>query len=493
MQKLESLTFINSYARLPDDFHDRPLPAPFPNPYRVAFNEKAAALIGLDPAEADRPEFVNAFTGQVPLPGMEPVSMVYAGHQFGVYVPRLGDGRAVVLGEVEAPGGGRWELQLKGSGPTRFSRGADGRAVLRSTIREYLASEAMHALGIPTTRALTILGSDLPVFRERQETAAILVRLAPSHVRFGSFEYFAHSGRTDRLRELADYVISEHYPELAGVDNPCLALLEAVIGRTADLIARWQAVGFAHGVMNTDNMSILGLTIDYGPYGFLDAYQPGFICNHSDPGGRYAFDQQPRIALWNLACLAQALLPLLDADEETALEKAKTALERFNVLFAEAWLGLMGAKLGLLEVHEGDRELVTRVLDLMAGSGVDYTRFFRALGRFHEPGWYAGIRWGFREPEAFDAWMGDYCDRLDREDRPDDERLAHMLSVNPKYILRNYMAQMAIIRAEQYRDFSEVARLRRLLERPFDEQPEMEAYANLPPDWAQEIAVSCSS
>jgi serine/tyrosine/threonine adenylyltransferase len=492
MHKLEDLKFINSYARLPEAFHDRPEPAPFPKPYRVAFNENAAALIGLDPEEASRAEFVNAFTGQVPLPGMEPVSMVYAGHQFGVYVPRLGDGRAVVLGEVEAAEG-RWELQLKGSGPTRFSRGADGRAVLRSAIREYLASEAMHGLGIPTTRALAIFGSDMPVYREQVESAAILVRMAPTHVRFGSFEYFAHSGEEQRLRELGDYVISHHYPELAERDNPYLALLETVIERTADLIARWQAVGFAHGVMNTDNMSILGLTMDYGPYGFIDAYEPGFICNHSDYTGRYAFDQQPRIAWWNLACLAQALLPLLDDDENAGSEKARAALEPFNDLFADSFLGLMRAKLGFLESHAGDHELVTRLLDLMARSRVDYTRFFRVVGRFHEPGWIAGIRWGFSEPEDFDAWMGDYCDRLDQEDRPDDERLAHMLSVNPKYILRNYLAHIAIEQAEKIRDFSEVDRLRRLLEHPFDEQPEMDAYADQPPEWAKEISVSCSS
>jgi uncharacterized protein YdiU (UPF0061 family) len=492
MQKLEDLKFINTYARLPDAFHDRPMPAPFPQPYRVAFNERAAALIGLHPEEADRAEFVNAFTGQVPLPGMEPVSMIYAGHQFGVYVPQLGDGRAVVLGEVQTPEGGRWELQLKGSGPTRFSRGADGRAVLRSTIREYLASEAMHALGIPTTRALTILGSDLPVYRERVESAAILVRMAPSHVRFGSFEYFAHGGYPARLRELADFVIAHHYPELADQENPYQALLETVIRRTADLMARWQAVGFAHGVMNTDNMSILGLTIDYGPYGFMDAYQPGFICNHSDHRGRYAFDQQPRIAWWNLACLAQALLPLLHEDEAAGVELAKAALDRFNGLFASRWTALMGAKLGLAETRRADLELIERLLSLMAESAVDYTRFFRALGRFHEGDWLNDLCAAFHEPGAFDAWLADYRARLGSEGREDAVRLAEMLAVNPKYVLRNYLAQVAIARAEQ-KDFSDVERLQRLLERPFDEQPEMEAYAALPPDWADEIAVSCSS
>ncbi|MFN2349205.1 MAG: YdiU family protein [Thioalkalivibrio sp.] len=493
MQKLESLKFVNSYARLAEAFYDRPPPAPFPEPYRIAFNEQAAALIGLDPEEAHRAEFVNAFTGQVPLPGMEPVSMIYAGHQFGVYVPQLGDGRAVLLGEVKTPEGQRWELQLKGSGPTRFSRGADGRAVLRSTIREYLASEAMHGLGIPTTRALTILGSDMPVYRERVESAAILVRMAPSHVRFGSFEYFAHSGYGERLQELADYVIAHHYPALAEHHNPYLGLLETVVERTAGMVARWQAVGFAHGVMNTDNMSILGLTIDYGPYGFLDAYAPGFICNHSDHRGRYAFDQQPRIAWWNLACLAQALLPLLDEDEPAGVELAKGVLDRYNELFAKAWLELMGAKLGFVESQAQDHELVNRLLSLMQDSAVDYTRFFRALGHFHEADWLADLRAAFREPQAFDAWIADYRARLAGEGRDDQTRLAHMLSVNPKYILRSYLAQMAITRAEQDRDFSEVDRLRRLLERPFDEQPEMEAYAGLPPDWADEIVVSCSS
>ncbi|MEW6613804.1 MAG: protein adenylyltransferase SelO family protein, partial [Pseudomonadota bacterium] len=295
MRPLEDLDFDNSFARLPEPFYSRVMPTPVPAPELLSYNETAAALLDLDPREAQRPEFVEYFSGNRPLPGSEPLAALYAGHQFGHYVPQLGDGRAILLGEVRNRAGERWELQLKGAGRTPYSRGGDGRAVLRSTIREYLCSEAMHGLGIPSTRALCIVGSELEVYRESVERGAVLLRLAPSHVRFGSFEVFFYRDQHAELKLLADYVIERHYPELADGDDRYVRFFQEVVLRTARLLAQWQAVGFAHGVMNTDNMSILGLTLDYGPFGFLDRYDPGFICNHSDHAGRYAFDRQPQI------------------------------------------------------------------------------------------------------------------------------------------------------------------------------------------------------
>ena len=307
MPTLESLRFDNSYARLPDAHYARVCPTPVPDPYLVAYSRDALSLLDLDEREVHRPQLIETLAGNCLLPGMDAIAALYAGHQFGHYVPQLGDGRAILLGEVVNRAGERWEIQLKGAGRTPFSRGGDGRAVLRSSIREFLCSEAMHALGIPTTRALAIVGSDHPVYREDEETAALVTRLAPSFVRFGSFEVFYYRNQIDALRRLADYVIARDYPELAALADPYPAFLREVALRTAELMAQWQAVGFSHGVMNTDNMSILGLTLDYGPFGFLDAFDPGFVCNHSDTHGRYAYDQQPDVAAWNLTRLAQAL------------------------------------------------------------------------------------------------------------------------------------------------------------------------------------------
>ena len=494
MRRLQELQFDNSYAALGESFHDRPLPAPFPDPYLVDFNPAVAELIGLHPEEAARPEFLHIFSGQQKLPAMDPVAMLYAGHQFGVFVPQLGDGRAMLLGEVVAPDGSRHELQLKGAGPTQYSRGGDGRAVLRSTIREYLCSEAMHGLGIPTTRALAMVGSDLPIYREGVETAAILTRVAPSHLRFGSFEVFYHRGQFDKVRQLADHLIARHYPELADSATPYLDLLAEITRRTAGLIARWQAVGFAHGVMNTDNMSVLGLTLDYGPFGFLDAYDPGFVCNHSDHGGRYAFHRQPQIGLWNLGCLAHAMLCLIDTDEAAAAEQARAVLEStYGPHYGRSYAGLMQAKLGLREPRETDGELVERLLALLAEGGTDYTIFFRQLADFAPGSDNRDLRDMVLDREGFDAWARDYADRLQGEGLPQAGRAAAMRTVNPKYVLRNYMAEIAIAKAVTGRDYSEIATLRELLARPFDEHPGMERYAGLPPDWADRVRVSCSS
>ncbi|HEV2799077.1 MAG TPA: YdiU family protein [Pyrinomonadaceae bacterium] len=489
MRKLEELEFDNTYARLPAAFYAKVAPTPLAAPYLVSFNPAAAELIDLDPREASRPEFVEYFGGGRTLPGAEPLAMLYAGHQFGSYVPQLGDGRAILLGEVRNAPGAKWDLHLKGAGQTPYSRGFDGRAVLRSTIREYLCGEAMHALRIPTSRALCIVGSNEPVRRERVETAAALVRMAESHVRFGTFEVFYYRRQPERVRELADYVIAKFFPELAAGEDKYRQFLVEVTRRTARLIAKWQAVGFAHGVMNTDNMSILGLTLDYGPFGFLDDYQAGFICNHSDYSGRYAFDQQPAVGLWNVSRLAQALVGLLTVEEATE------ALEIYQPEFAAHYGELMRAKLGLTTEQEDDAALLLGLFELLEANGVDYTNFFRRLGNFRtETGApHEELRDMFVDPSAFDAWAVRYRTRLHAEQSADAARKERMDAVNPKYVLRNYLAQNAIEAAVERRDYAEIDRLLEVLSTPFAEQPGREAYAESPPDWGKRLAVSCSS
>ncbi len=487
MKTLENLRFDNTFARLPEAFYRRVKPTPLPAPYLVSFNKAAAELIGLDPAEAARPEFAESFTGNKLLPGSAPVAAIYAGHQFGSFVPQLGDGRAILLGEAVNEQGGRFDIQLKGAGLTPFSRMGDGRAVLRSTIREYLCSEAMHALGIPTSRALCIVGSDEPVYRETIETAAVLTRLAPTHIRFGSFELFFYREQYDCVRELADYVIHEFYAHLDEAADKYLQLLREVTHRTARLIAQWQAVGFAHGVMNTDNMSIIGLTIDYGPFGFLDEFDAGFICNHSDYVGRYAFDQQPAVALWNLSRFAQTLLPHIE--REAAIE----VLNEYQPLFAAAYAELMRAKLGLQTEQAGDAKLVFDLLEILQANAVDYTRFFRRLSELKmDEGRGETVRDLFIDPASFDAWAASYRTRLSAEGSVDAERRAAMLRANPKFALRNHIAQSAIERAEAG-DYEEVNTLLEVLQHPFDEQPEMERFAEPPPAGSRKVVVSCSS
>ena len=486
---LDSLPLSNSFAQLSEAFYSRVQPTPFEKPAQlIHFNSAAAELLDFDPEIAKDSNFANVFTGRQPLPNAEPLAMLYAGHQFGHYVQQLGDGRAIMLGETTNSRNEKWEIQLKGSGQTPYSRDGDGRAVLHSTIREYLCSEAMHGLGIPTTRALCITGSDDEVYREQIETGAMLTRLAPSHVRFGSFEVFFYRNQHDELRILADYVIKQHYPELADTTDPYVALLQAVTDRTARLMAQWQAAGFTHGVMNTDNMSVLGLTLDYGPFGFMEAYEPGFICNHSDHHGRYAFDQQPKVGLFNLSCFAQTLLPLLDVDA------ARDALQSFQPGYTDNYNRLMAAKLGLQEDDTATTDLTEALLAQMAASRTDYTRFFRALSGikkgYSEPD--HGLRDRFVERERFDRWLQDYRARLRANARPDAERQAVMKTTNPRYVLRNYIAQIAIEKA-QAGDFAEIDRQLKMLQTPYDEHPDMAHYAAPSPDQAGDIRVSCSS
>ncbi|RYE74855.1 MAG: YdiU family protein [Oxalobacteraceae bacterium] len=444
---LDELAIENSYTSLPASFYTRLQPTPLSSPYMVCGSASAAALIGLDPAEFSRQDFIDAVSGNRTLMQSQPLAAVYSGHQFGVWAGQLGDGRAILLGEADAPGTappGKMELQLKGAGMTPYSRMGDGRAVLRSSIREFLCSEAMAALGVPTSRALCITGSDQRVLRETPETAAVATRMAPSFVRFGSFEHWFYQGKEDELKLLADYVISRCYPELQGHAHPYKALLGEVTRRTAEMIAWWQSVGFMHGVMNTDNMSILGLTLDYGPFGFMEAFDPRHICNHTDQQGRYAYSMQPQIGNWNCHALGQALLPLIGDVDET-----KETLAIYQPAFS-------------------------RKMDA------------------EETGSDEAVRDLFLDRAAFDQWAVQYRARLLQENSNDVQRRLAMHRANPKYVLRNYLAQQAIEKA-QIKDFSEVQRLLGVLERPYDEQPENAHYAALPPDWASELEVSCSS
>ncbi len=467
-------------------------PQALPAAHWVAVQRELAAQLGL----ADwlgTPDALALLSGNAQPPHGTAAS-VYSGHQFGVWAGQLGDGRALLLGEVDTPLGPQ-ELQLKGAGMTPYSRMGDGRAVLRSSIREYLCSEAMHHLGIPTTRALAIAGSPQPVRRETIESAAVVTRVAPSFLRFGHFEHWTHTEQDPQaLKTLADAVIARFHPALSGGPEPYAAWLQEVAESTARLMAQWQAVGFCHGVMNTDNMSILGLTLDYGPFGFMDAFDPGHICNHTDSQGRYAYARQPGVAFWNLHALAQALLPLF-GNGEAAQQAALAALEPYKTVFADAMLAALRAKLGLRDTRDEDRALADDFLKLMAQDHSDFTISFRRLAAFDsqtDDASNATVRDLFIDRAAFDAWALRYRSRLQAEHSIDGERAARMNRVNPKFVLRNHLAETAIVRARAG-DFGEVERLLKVLKRPFDEQPEHEADAGFPPDWARQLEVSCSS
>jgi serine/tyrosine/threonine adenylyltransferase len=477
-----ALAWRNSFSSLGAAFFTDLQPTPLPSPALAGLNAPLAQELGLDPDWLASPQGLDVLTGNRLLPGGRPLASVYSGHQFGVWAGQLGDGRAILLGEIETPAGPQ-ELQLKGAGRTPYSRMGDGRAVLRSSIREYLGSEAMHGLGIPTTRALAVTGSPAPVRREEVETAAVVTRVAPSFVRFGHFEHFAARDQHDQLRILADYVIDRFYPQCRSTQNfagnAYAAFLEQVSERTAAMVAQWQAVGFCHGVMNTDNMSILGLTIDYGPFQFLDGFDPTHICNHSDEQGRYAYNKQPNVAYWNLFCLGQALLALI-GDQELAL----AALESYKTVFPRELEKLMRAKLGLETPHESDRELIENILKLLARDRVDYTIFWRRLSH-HVAGQPAEtVRDLFVDREGFDSWLRQYSQRH--------AVACAMLQTNPKYVLRNHLGELAI-RQAKLGDYSMVSTLLRLVQSPFAEHPEHEALAGFPPDWASHIEISCSS
>ena len=482
------LNWHNSFAALGNEFFTRLQPTPLPAPYWVGQSVDAARTLGLDEKWFSSPAALDAFTGNLPLGGGESLASVYSGHQFGVWAGQLGDGRAILLGEVQTPSG-PLEVQLKGAGPTPYSRMGDGRAVLRSSIREFLCSEAMHGLGIPTSRALCVTGSDAPVRREEIETAAVVTRLAPSFIRFGHFEHFSYNNQHEQLRELADFVIDKFYPacrsSAALGGNPYANLLEAVSSRTAAMVAHWQAVGFCHGVMNTDNMSILGLTIDYGPFQFLDAFNPGHICNHSDTSGRYAFNKQPNVAYWNLFCLGQALLPLIGEQD-----LAVAALEPFKAIFPRELESRMRAKLGLTTTQPNDRDLIDGLYTLLAANRVDYNLFWRCLSDHVAGGDVETVRDLVADRASLDDWLQQFAQRLTLESAGQAAQL--MLKTNPKFVLRNHLGEQAI-RAAKLGDFSGINTLLMLLQSPFEAHPDHAAYAALPPDWASSIEISCSS
>jgi protein adenylyltransferase len=503
MYNLNDLPFDNSFAALSPSLYTRVQPKGLSNPTLVSANPLVADLLGLNRSELETQDFAKYFSGNALLAGSAPLAMVYSGHQFGSYNPQLGDGRGLLLGEI-ATEDGNWDLHLKGAGKTPYSRMGDGRAVLRSSIREYLCSEAMAGLGIATTRALCIVGSDDPVYRESAETGAMLLRVARSHIRFGHFEYFHYNQRADIVKQLADYVITRHFPQIAGKDQYFQFLL-AVVGKTAELIARWQTVGFAHGVMNTDNMSILGDTFDYGPFGFLDDYNPGFICNHSDDQGRYAFNRQPSIALWNLNALAHSLSSLIETDQ------IKEALSQYEPQLISRIDELYRAKFGFQATAEDDQQLIADALELLQQDQGDYTLFFLALSRF-STSIATSIATSITEPTAtsttaqslplrdrfvnragIDQWQQRYQERLLWEQSDDQKRQHAMRRVNPKYVLRNYLAQHAIDEACLSNNYKEVNQLLHVLQSPFEHHSDFEHYAKEPPDWGKKLEVSCSS
>lgn len=485
---LEQLSFDNSYARLPEHWFQRTRVQALEASHLIAFSPAVARWLDLDPCSVSPDELVRHCIGQPGWCGTEPLAMKYTGHQFGVYNPDLGDGRGLLLGEVVNARGERYDLHLKGAGKTAFSRFGDGRAVLRSSIREFLAGEAMAGLGIPTTRALCLLGSDQYTRRNGMEPCAMLLRVTPCHIRFGHFEHFFYTGQHEDLRRLADYCLQRYFPSLLEQAQPYRAMYREVLERTARLVASWQAYGFVHGVLNTDNMSLIGETFDYGPYTFLDHYEPGHVANKNDHQARYAFSKQPSIVLWNMAALAQAMLPLV---ERTELE---AELERFDGLYQAAYLERMKARLGLLAVDPGDQALLDGLEVLWAEQRIDHNRFLRALSEW-QPGdeLHTATLLSFcSRPEPMAAWLRQYALRVQQEAASNPIRRQQMRSVNPRFILRNYMAEEVIREAHQG-DYRPLHDLLPLLRHPGDPHPEFERYAGPRPAWAESIYLTCSS
>ena len=455
------------YSDLGDEYFAQVETKKLENSKLIHVNQSLKKELNLDISDEN---LLSICSGEKKLGDVTPISTVYAGHQFGYFVPQLGDGRSCLVGEIS-----NYEVSLKGAGTSPFSRGADGRAVLRSSIREYLCSIAMEALNIPTTKALALVASDTGVYREHLENASIVTRVAESHIRFGHFEFFAANGQNENVKKLADFVIKHHMPEVDKENY--LDLFKEVVRSTALMIARWQAQGFAHGVMNTDNMSILGLTIDYGPFSFMETYNPGFICNHSDTQGRYSFEKQPSVALWNLHRLADALKSLVNEAQ------SKDALSEYEPALVKEYSSLMRRKFGLLEVNDEDNALINDFLELLYINKKDYHRSMRQLssGKEHSLG------------GNFDSWFVRYKARLEKETSKISQRVALMQSVNPKYILRNYLAEVAIRKAEDLNEYDEIETLFQLLKKPFDSHEGYETYDSEPPEWAQNLELSCSS
>ncbi|MBV0932012.1 protein adenylyltransferase SelO [Marinobacterium weihaiense] len=483
---LDQLNFDNSYARLPAHWFQRTAIQPLKNAHLIAFSADVASRIGMDACAVSPQALADCCNGQQPLPGTEPLAMKYTGHQFGSYNPDLGDGRGVLLGEVLNAQGERYDLHVKGAGKTAFSRFGDGRAVLRSSIREYLAGEAMAGLGIPTTRALCLVGSEDYTLRNGMEPCALLMRVTPCHVRFGHFEYFYYSGQHEDLRRLADYCLQRYFPQLKADVQPYRAMYREVLERTARLSAAWQAYGFVHGVLNTDNMSLIGETFDFGPYTFLDHYEPDHVANKNDHQARYAFSKQPSIVLWNLAALAQAMLPLVERAELEA------ELDRFESLYQAAYLERMKARLGLQAVEPDDQALVDRLVDIWTRQRIDHNRFLRQLSEWQQDGDDEAMLSQATQPDMLREWLAAYRTRLAAEAASAPMRCQQMRSVNPRFILRNYMAEEVIREAHQG-DYRPLQALLPLLRHPSDSHPGFERFAGPPPNWAESIHLTCSS
>ena len=480
IMKLKNIELNNPYLELPQECYSRVNPSPLVKPFLIHTNKSMANILNIDEDELSTEEFVEFANGNMPLNGSDNFAMCYAGHQFGHFVPRLGDGRAINIGTI-----GNLHMQLKGAGETKYSRSGDGRAVLRSSIREYLASEAMYGLGIETTRALAIVGSQHKVYREDWEKGSIVLRVSSSWVRFGTFEYFASKKLYKELEALVDYSIEESYPHLVDEPNKYLLFFTEVVGKTAILMANWQAVGFNHGVMNTDNMSIEGLTIDYGPFAFLDDYDYQNICNHTDHNGRYSFGNQPQIGHWNLEALMSALSPLIN------LEKMQKVLTHYPKLYTQRYIYLMAKKLGLDDAtQEKDLELIKHLLGMLQNLSIDYTLFFRTLS------YYDGSRDRLLKLGLYHTPMNDWLDsydiRLKVNSTSQQERQDAMLKVNPKYVLKNYMLQEAIDTA-QNGDFSVVDDLFKIVQEPYAEHKEFERWAKATPNEFKNKKLSCSS
>jgi serine/tyrosine/threonine adenylyltransferase len=473
--------FSNSYARLPEHFFARLAPTPVAKPHLIKFNESLASELGVDTRGLEPDGLASVFAGNVTPPGAEPIAMAYAGHQFGSFVPQLGDGRAILLGEVLDRNGERRDVQLKGAGRTPFSRRGDGRAALGPVLREYLVSEAMHALGIPTTRALAAVSTGERVYRDRPLPGAVLTRVASSHIRVGTFQYFTARGELEAVERLSGYVIDRHFPDARDAERSRLALLEAVVERQASLIARWMHVGFIHGVMNTDNTALSGETIDFGPCAFMDSYDPSTAFSAIDEFGRYAYANQPTIAQWNLARFAETLLPLVDPNPERAVELASEAVSAFTPRLQPHWLAGMRDKLGISANEESDLDLVHALLQAMHENGADFTLTFRRLcAAAADEEADTGVRGLFANPGAYDSWAARWRSRLVVDRREPNVRAQAMRAVNPAFIPRNHRVEQALDAAIESGDFSPFADLLTVLSRPYEDQVAFADYASPP-------------
>jgi serine/tyrosine/threonine adenylyltransferase len=486
--------FEHTYAALPANFFARVAPTPVAAPRLIKLNRALAIHLGLDPDRLSSPEGTEVLAGKRVPEGADPIAMAYAGHQFGQFVPQLGDGRAILLGEVIDADGVRRDIQLKGSGPTPFSRRGDGRAALGPVLREYIVSEAMATLGIATTRSLAAVMTGESVLRETPLPGAVLTRVAASHIRVGTFQYFAARGDTEGVRRLADHVIGRHYPQFADDDRPYHALLEGVIARQADLVARWLLVGFIHGVMNTDNTSISGETIDYGPCAFMDHYDPAMVFSSIDELGRYAYANQPRIALWNLTRFAECLLPLLAEDQDKAVEQAQSALGEFAESFNAAYQAGLRKKLGLFTARDDDFVLAQDLLDAMAKNHADFTLTFRRLSEAAlAPVDDSGVRQLFADPTAYDEWAVRWRQRISEEMQDPATRQSAMRLVNPAFIPRNHRIEAVIDAAINRDDFAPFEELLTVLSKPYEDQPAFASYAEPPEPHQRVLQTFCGT